>query len=160
MLLSMAKYFAQHKDNLRYSVAFIAFSGEEIGLLGSKYYTEHPVFPLTQIKFLVNMDIMGTGDEGITVVNSTIYKTAYNDMLKINDSLHLLKELKPRGPTSNSDQYFFYTKHVPSFFIYTMGGIKAYHDIYDRRETLPLTNFDDVFHLLIHFTDDICKRRF
>ncbi|HTB07548.1 MAG TPA: M20/M25/M40 family metallo-hydrolase [Bacteroidia bacterium] len=160
MLLSMAKYFAQHKENLKYSVAFIAFSGEEIGLLGSKYYTEHPLFPLNQIKFLVNMDIMGTGDEGITVVNSTIYKAPYNDLLKINDSLHLLKELKQRGPTSNSDHYFFYTNHVPCFFIYTMGGIKAYHDIYDRRETLPLTNFDDVFHLLIHFTDDICNRRF
>jgi len=74
--------------------------------------------------------------------------------------LHLLKLIKPRGATSNSDHYFFYTKHVPDFFIYTMGGIKAYHDIYDRRETLPLTNFDDVFHLLINFADDINNRRF
>ena len=37
---------------------------------------------------------------------------------------------------------------VKAFFIYTMGGIKAYHDIYDRSETLPLTNFEGVFNLL------------
>lgn len=160
MLLSLARYFGQHKENLKYSLVFIAFSGEEIGVLGSKYYTEHPLFPLSKIRFLVNMDIMGTGDEGITVVNGPVYDTPFKDLKRINDSLHLLKEIRPRGATANSDHYFFYIKHVPDFFIYTMGGIKAYHDIYDRRETLPLTNFDDVFKLLINFTDDICNRRF
>ncbi len=138
----------------------MAFSGEEIGLLGSKYYTEHPLFPLSNIRFLINMDIMGTGDEGITVVNGTIYNRAFNDLVKINDTLQLLKLIKPRGETANSDHYFFYKNHVPSIFIYTMGGIKAYHDIYDRRETLPLTNFDEVFKLLIQFTDDINEHRF
>ena len=160
MLLSLAKYYSQHHDSLRYSIAFMAFSGEEIGLLGSKYYTEHPLFPLANIRFLINMDIMGTGDEGITVVNATIFKSAFDDMVKINDQQHLLKLVKPRGETANSDHYFFYKAHVPSFFIYTMGGIKAYHDIYDRRETLPLTNFDEVFKLLRLFTDDINQRKF
>jgi aminopeptidase YwaD len=160
MLLSLAKYYSIHYENLRYSIVFIAFTGEEMGLFGPKYYVEHPLFPLSNIKFEVNMDIMGTGEEGITVVNAPTYDAAFHDLQKINDSLHYLKLIKPRGATSNSDHYFFYTKHVPDFFIYTMGGIKAYHDIYDRRETLPLTNFDDVYHLLIHFTDDICKQRF
>lgn len=103
---------------------------------------------------------MGTGDEGITVVNGAIFHIPFNDMVRINDSLHLLKQVKPRGATSNSDHYFFYSHHVPSFFIYTMGGIKAYHDIYDRRETLPLTDFDNVFKLLLNFTDDINNHRF
>ena len=159
MLLSLAKYYAAHKDSLRYSIAFMAFSGEEIALLGSKYYTEHPLFPLANIRFLINMDIMGTGDEGITVVNGTIYKNAFNDLVKINEDHHLLKLIKLRGETSNSDHYFFYKNHVPSIFIYTMGGIKAYHDIYDRRETLPLTNFNEVFKLLIEFTGDIEGRK-
>jgi aminopeptidase YwaD len=160
MLLSLAKYYSRHTDSLRYSIAFIAFSGEEIDLLGSKYYTEHPFFPLSKIRFLINMDIMGTGNEGITVVNGTIFKNAFNDLIKINDSLHLLKLIKPRGETANSDHYFFYKNHVPSFFIYTMGGIKAYHDIYDRRETLPLTDFNQVFKLLQQFTLDINNREF
>lgn len=160
MLLSLAKYFSVHKENMRYSIAFIAFTGEEMGLFGSKYYTEHPLFPLNNVKFEVNMDIMGTGDEGITVVNAPTYNAAFRDLNHINDSLHLLKLIKPRGPTSNSDHYFFYVHHIPDFFIYTMGGIKAYHDIYDRGATLPLTNFDDVYHLLINFTNDINNRRF
>jgi aminopeptidase YwaD len=160
MLLSLAKYYATHKDSLRYSIAFMAFSGEEVALLGSKYYTENPLFPLSNIRFLINMDIMGTGDEGITVVNGTIYKSAFNDLVKINDQQHLLKLIKPRGETANSDHYFFYKANVPSIFIYTMGGIKAYHDIYDRRETLPLTNFDEAFKLLIQFTADINQRKF
>ncbi len=160
MLLSLAKYYSAHKENLRYSIAFIAFTGEEMGLFGSHYYVEHPLFPLSNIRFEVNMDIMGTGEEGITVVNATTYDGAFHDLLKINDSLHYLKLIKPRGATSNSDHYFFYAHHVPDFFIYTMGGIKAYHDIYDRRETLPLTEFDNVFNLLLHFTDDICNRKF
>jgi aminopeptidase YwaD len=160
MLLSLARYYSTHKESLKYSLVFIAFTGEEMGLYGSKYYTSHPLFPLTAIKFELNMDIMGTGDEGITVVNAPTYNAAFKDLQKINDSLHLLKLIKPRGPTSNSDHYFFYTNHVPDFFIYTMGGIKAYHDIYDRRETLPLTDFDNVFKLILQFTDDICNQRF
>lgn len=160
MLLSLARYYSTHKEGLRYSIVFIAFTGEEMGLYGSKYFTEHPLFPLNNIKFEVNMDIMGTGDEGITVVNGPIYSAAFKDLNRINDSLHLLKLIKPRGETSNSDHYFFYRKHIPDFFIYTMGGIKAYHDIYDRRETLPLTEFDNVFKLLQLFTDDICKQKF
>lgn len=160
MLLSLAKYYAQHRDSLRYSIAFIAFSGEEMGLLGSKYYTEHPLFPLSNIRFLVNMDIVGTGDEGIMVVNGAVYKSAFNDMVNINDRQHLLKVVKARGEAANSDHYFFYQAHVPSVFIYTMGGIKAYHDIYDRRETLPLTDFDEVFKLLRQFTYDINYNRF
>jgi aminopeptidase YwaD len=160
MLLSLARYYSQHSDSLRYSVAFMAFSGEEIALLGSKYYTENPLFPLANIRFLINMDIMGTGDEGITVVNGTVYDAAFKDLVKINDEQHLLKLVKLRGETANSDHYYFYKNHVPDFFIYTMGGIKAYHDIYDRRETLPLTKFNEVYKLLLQFTEDINQRKF
>src|SRR5581483_5038369 len=97
---------------------------------------------------------------GVTAINASVYNKAYKDLVRINDSMHLLKEVKYRGPAANSDHYFFYKNHVPDFFIYTLVGIKAYHDIYDRRETLPLTEFDNVFRLLLNFTDDICNRRF
>ena len=58
MLLNLAKYYKAHPAN--YSIAFIFFSGEEAGLLGSKYYSEHPIFPLSKIKFLVNLVLLGT----------------------------------------------------------------------------------------------------
>jgi len=49
----------------------------------------------------------------------------------------------------------FHMKKVPCFFIYTLGGIKAYHDIYDKAETLPLTEFEDYFTLLTQFINQI-----
>ncbi len=155
MLLNLAKYYSEHPP--KYSVAFMAFGAEEAGLLGSKYYTEHPLFPLKQIKFLVNLDLVGTGDEGITVVNGAVLKNEFDALVKINEEKKYLKLVKPRAKAMNSDHYFFTEAGVKSFFIYTMGGIKAYHDIYDRPETLPLTEFEDLFKLLVDFTDQITK---
>ncbi|MGE3824646.1 MAG: hypothetical protein AB7G44_10500 [Bacteroidia bacterium] len=56
-----------------------------------------------------------------------------------------------RGKAANSDHYYISENGVPAFFIYTMGGIKAYHDVYDKPETLPLTEFQDLFRLLTDF---------
>ena len=153
MLLNLARYYAlpEHKPN--YSIAFIAFAGEEIGLLGSEYYTQNPLVPLKNTFFLLNMDIMGTGDEGITVVNGTVFKKEFDELVKINVTDHLLKEVKIRGKAANSDHYHFSEKGVKAFFIYTLGGIKAYHDVYDRAETLPLTKFEELFTMIIRFTD-------
>jgi aminopeptidase YwaD len=149
MVLNLAKYFSEHPS--KYSVAFICFSGEELGLLGSTYFVNNPLFSLDKIKFLVNLDIVGTGDEGIKVVNATEFKNQFDELVKLNDERHYLKVVSPRGKAANSDHYPFYMNGVPCFFIYTMGGIAAYHDIYDRAETLPLTKYEDLFKLLIDF---------
>lgn len=150
MLLNLCQYFSLHPQ--KYSVAFIAFAGEEAGLVGSKQYTEHPLFPLPQIKFLVNMDLMGTGDEGLMVVNGAIYDKEYNRLVNLNDEKKYLPQIKKRGKAANSDHYYFSEKGVPSFFFYTLGGISAYHDIYDKKETLPLTKFEQLFKLIVDFS--------
>ena len=132
---------------------FIAFGGEEIGLLGSKYFTENPVLTLSKIKFLLNFDLAGTGDEGIKVVNGTEFPKEFNLLKSINKQHDLLKDVFSRGSACNSDHCYFYKKGVPSFFIYTLGGIKAYHDIYDKYETLPFTFFEEyskLTHLFIN----------
>lgn len=152
MLLNLAKYYSMPEHKPKCSIAFIAFGGEEVGLLGSKYYTEHPLFPLKNIKFLLNMDIMGTGEEGITVVNGTLFKPEFEKLKQINTENDFIKDVKIRGKAANSDHYFFSENGVRSFFIYTMGGIKAYHDIYDRAETLPLNEFEDLFKMIIKFS--------
>lgn len=149
MMLELARYYTEHTPSC--SMAFMAFGSEEAGLVGSRYYTNHPLFRLSAIKFLINLDLEGTGDEGITVVNATTQSAAFDAMVKINEAAHYLPAVKARGPAANSDHYFFAQKGVPSFFIYTLGGIAAYHDIYDRPETLPLTKFSGVFHLLQDF---------
>jgi hypothetical protein len=153
LLLSLAKYYAKHPQ--KYSIAFLLFAGEEIGLLGSKYYTEHPVVPLKQIRFLTNTDLAGTGDEGITVVNATEFPKEFALMNKINDENKYLVSIGARGKAANSDHYWFTEKGVPAFFFYTKGGIAAYHDVFDKAATLPLNEQADLQQLLIKFNEGL-----
>lgn len=152
-VLTMAKYYAAHPQP--YTMAFILFSGEEPGLVGSKYFSEHPLMPLKNIRFLVNLDLEGTGIDGITVVNATEYPKEFSLLQHVNDQGHYLAKVNSRGKAANSDHYFFSEKGVPSFFMYTLGGIKAYHDIYDVSATLPLTAYENLFKLLIRFNDGL-----
>lgn len=153
MLLSMAKYF--QKNPSKYNLVFIGFAGEEAGLLGSKYYVEHPLADLKDIHFLVNLDIMGSGEEGITIVNATLLPKAFKLFTKINKKQKLLQAVKSRGPAANSDHYFFTQKGVPAVFIYTQGPNKHYHDIFDTYEDLSFAEYADLVELLIQFVKKI-----
>ena len=156
-VLSLAKYYAAHPQP--YTMAFILFSGEEIGLLGSKYFTENPLIPLKSIRFLINLDLEGTGIDGITVVNATIYPKEFNILKQINNQDDLLAKVNSRGEAANSDHYFFSKNNVPAFYIYTMGGIKAYHDIYDISATLPMNKYNDIFTLLLKFNAALMNKQ-
>lgn len=154
-LLSLAKYYAANPQP--YSMVFIGFSGEEAGLLGSKYFSEHPLINLGNIRFLVNMDILGTGDEGIMVVNATVYPKEFNILKQLNSSGGYLPKISSRGKAANSDHYWFTEKGVPAFYMYTMGGIKAYHDVFDISKTLPLNGYKGVFKLLTGFVKALAR---
>ncbi|GAB5526698.1 MAG: hypothetical protein Roseis2KO_45700 [Roseivirga sp.] len=149
MLLSLAKQYQTEKPE--YSTVFMAFGAEELGLLGAKHFVENPLFPLESIKFLINFDISGTGDDGIQVVNGKIYRDKFDKLVQLNEEQKLLAQVKIRGEACNSDHCMFHQKGVPGFYIYTLGGIQAYHDVYDRSETLPLTEFEDYFTLISEF---------
>jgi hypothetical protein len=153
--LSLAKYYGAHPQP--YSLAFIFFAGEEAGLLGSKYFTENPLLPLKNIRFLVNLDLEGTGIEGITVVNASVYPTEFNLLKQINAKYNYLVKINSRGKAANSDHYFFSEKGVPAIFIYTLGGIKAYHDVYDIDATLPLNEITNEFNLLLKFNEALMR---
>jgi hypothetical protein len=155
-LLSLAKYYGAHPQP--FTMAFICFSGEEAGLLGSKYFTENPLIPLKNIRFLINLDLDGTGIEGITVVNATIYPQEFAALKQINNTNNYLVKVNPRGKAANSDHYYFTEKGVPAFFIYTLGGIKAYHDVFDISATLPLTEYADLFKLIVKFNSSLMQR--
>ena len=153
LLMNLAKYYAVHPQS--YSIGFILFAGEEIGLEGSKYFTENPLVDLKHIRFLINTDLAGTGEEGITVVNATEFPKEFEWLKKINEENILLAAVNARGKAANSDHYFFSEKGVPAFFFYTLGGIKAYHDIFDKAVTLPLNEHDDLFKLMIKFNEKL-----
>ena len=151
MLLDMARHYSLPENKPPYSIVFMAFGAEEIGLQGSKFFTEYPLFPLEQIRFLINVDLAGTGDEGITVVNATIFEEQFSLLQQINQQSQLLPQVNKRGQACNSDHCSFHEKGVPCFFIYTLGGTTAYHDVFDKAETLPLTEYEDYFKLLTRF---------
>lgn len=153
VLLNLIKYY--HENPPKYKTLFIFFAGEEAGLIGSKYFVDSKVIDLKKIKFLLNLDLLGTGDDGIMVTNGYVYEKEFNMLNDINKEKNLVKEIKRRGKAHNSDHYWFTEAGVPSFFIYTLGGIKAYHDVYDVEKTLPLTDYVDVFKLLTEFVSKL-----
>tara|TARA_B100000508_G_scaffold141096_1_gene146910 strand:- start:148260 stop:149537 length:1278 start_codon:yes stop_codon:yes gene_type:complete len=153
MLISMADYFRENRT--KYNMLFIAFAGEEAGLVGSKYFVENSPIEMKKIKFLLNLDIMGSGERGITVVNGAVLKKPFKKLKKINQKRGYLKQVKKRGETQNSDHHYFYQEGVPSFFIYTMGGNTHYHDVYDTYEELGFAAYNDVVKLLIDFVEKL-----
>ena len=123
--------------------------------MGSKYFTENPLIDLKKIRFLLNTDLAGTGEEGITVVNASEHPTEFGWMQNISSENKLLAAVNPRGKAANSDHYWFSEKGVPAFFFYTLGGIKAYHDVFDRAETLPLATHENLFQLIKKFNEKL-----
>ncbi len=146
MLLSLAEHFK--KDPPKTNILFVAFAGEEAGLKGSEWFiTDRPI-DFARIKMVINLDLNGTGEEGITVVNATAQKAVYDQLVAINTKTQALPQVKSRGPACNSDHCPFVMKGIPAIFIYTMGGVSYYHDVLDRPETLPLTKFDALYRTL------------
>jgi aminopeptidase YwaD len=154
-LLSLAKFYAQNPQP--YSIAFICFAAEEAGLIGSRYFTENPLIKLANIRFLLNVDLVGTGETGATVVNATVYPKEFSLLKHLNDVGKFLTKINSRGKAANSDHYFFSEKGVPAFFLYTQGGISAYHDIHDRAETLPFTVYEKLFKLIVGFNTSLMQ---
>ncbi|QIX61218.1 M28 family peptidase [Hymenobacter sp. BT18] len=157
MLLELAAYFAQPAHRLRYSVAFIGFSGEEAGLLGSQFFVHQPTFPLANIRFLLNLDLVGTGAEGITVVNGKVHAAEFQLLQQLNSESGAIGSIAARGQAANSDHFPFSEYHVPAFFWYTRGGTVAYHDVHDQAPQLPLTLFPQVFDLAKRFLTKITR---
>lgn len=149
MMLDLAKHFS--KKGSDYTLLFIAFAAEEAGLLGSLYYTENPIVPLKQIKLLLNLDLMSTGDKGMMVVNGTEFPDLF-DQLKFQNSIgSYLPSIQARGKAANSDHYYFSEKGVKALFFYLMGEYHAYHDVEDDYEALTYSKYNESFELIADF---------
>jgi hypothetical protein len=153
-VLDLADYYSKNKPE--YSIAFMLFFGEEAGLFGSSYYVMNPLFDLSKIKAVINLDMVGTGDDGITIVNGSAedYKEIWNLFDKINNENEFFTEIKARGESANSDHYPFHAMGVKAVFIYTMGGKTYYHNPKDKPETLTYTGYNQLFGLLTKFVEE------
>lgn len=155
MMLDLIRYYK--KNPPEFSVAFMAFTGEEAGLFGSYYYTEHPAFPLQQISVLLNLDLMGTGDKGVTVVNATLFQKDFQDMQMINLENNYLPAVYPRDKARNSDHYYFSEHGVKAFFFYLMGEFPAYHDVFDTPEVVTFSRYAEAFSLIRDYANSRMK---
>lgn len=156
MMLDMASTYA--KNPAPYSVAFIAFGGEEAGLVGSYHWVKKTTqyLPLDKIRFLINMDLMGSGVEGIMAVNGSVFKEEFELLKNINEKQQYLVAVKERGKAANSDHYFFTEAGVRAFFFYLMGSYHHYHDVEDNAENLRLgVHYDQSFKLIQRFAGEL-----
>ncbi len=151
MVMSIARSFAQRKSQPHYTLVFVLFSGEEMGLVGSSYFVENPPIDLKKVKLVINLDMVGSGDKGITVVNGRNNPAIMNLLNSINQQNNYLPDIAVRSNAPNSDHYPFTQAGVNAIFIYTRGQYKEYHNIYDRPSKLPLNKFSQLTKLLITF---------
>lgn len=150
VLLDLAKYYA--KNPAEHSVVFIFATGEEVGLLGSKFAAENPYIDLEKVKFLFNLDMCGTGATGVAVINGLKEPEAGKLLQEINNENQWFIKVFLGEESCNSDHCHFVQKGVPAHFLFTYGcEYNEYHTIYDNGKDLPFTKHIDFCNLLKEF---------
>jgi hypothetical protein len=122
-LLELAQAFSARKHNLKRSLLFISFSGEELGLLGSAYYVKNPTIPLERIVTMLNMDMIGRLNNRRLIVYGIGTSPGFESIVKRHnavsggDSIFVLNLVKDGfGPSDHSS---FYGKQIPVFHFFT-----------------------------------------
>ncbi len=127
----------------RRSVVFVAFAGEEVGLMGSAYMAMRAPIDLKKIRLLVNLDLVGSGKDGIMVQGVDGHEETWSEIQKINeDFFHF--ELGMRPNSANSDQYYFHRLGVPAFFMYAYNGTIPYHSPADTADQIDAAVIENV----------------
>ncbi|MBC8768598.1 M28 family peptidase [Arenibacter sp. BSSL-BM3] len=138
-LLEIGEKLWAHRAELKRSVLLVAFGAEEQGLLGSKYFADNPVVPLSNIKLMINMDMVGRLNEA-----KQVYMGGAGTFP---GGVELMKELGPplglspvihAGSVGGSDHVSFYKKNISVLGIHT-GGHPQYHT---PEDTVDLINFE------------------
>jgi hypothetical protein len=129
---------------------FIAFSGEELGLFGSKYFTEHPTIDLSAVDYMINMDMVGRLNDSTKVLTVGGYGTSptWSKVLPGNSDKQLLVLKYDSSGTGPSDHTSFYRKNIPVLFYFT--GLHAdYHKPSDDADKINYSGERIiVYHLL------------
>lgn len=157
MLLDLARHFSSGKKPY-YTVAFMLFSGEEAGLMGSRHYVNHPLFPMEKIKLVINLDMVGTGQQGVILFNAPQRPLEAAIVQKINEEKHYMKEVEERTGSANSDHWPFNEKDIPAIFFLTKGRAGGGHNIFDTPDKLPLYGYENLFKLVIDLTKELQKQ--
>ncbi|HWY13305.1 MAG TPA: M20/M25/M40 family metallo-hydrolase [Bacteroidia bacterium] len=137
-VLELARYFSENKISEKLNFLFMCFSGEELGLIGSKKWCDAPTFPLEKISYMINMDMIGRLNDStkkliIYGVGTSPVWVPIIDSIK--SSFSIKKDSAGIGP---SDQTSFYLKDIPVLHFFT-GQHEDYHKPSDDAEKI---NYD------------------
>ncbi|MBD1420264.1 M20/M25/M40 family metallo-hydrolase [Sphingobacterium chuzhouense] len=155
-LLELARHYSNNAITEPFNLLFIAFGAEELGLVGSRYFTENPTIPLENIHWMLNMDMIGryNADNGVAVIGygtsskfSAIFENITSD-IKFNLS---------RDGNGGSDQTSFYKKNIPVLFFHT-GGHEDYHKPGDDPEKIDYEALESILKLEIDVIDNSMKQ--
>jgi aminopeptidase YwaD len=134
---ALADFFASGPRPRR-SLLFIAFTGEELGLLGSAWYVKHPAVALERTVAMVNMDMIGRlREDKLTVIGSGT-SPAWDALLDAVNAESRFKLARTAGGFGASDQQSFYAAKIPVLFFFT--GVHA--DYHRPGDTADKINFE------------------
>ncbi len=150
-VLELARSFSLGKPKPRRSIVFIAFSGEEEGLLGSNFYVNHPVVPLASTVAMINMDMIGRLKDNKLIVGGIGTAQGWREMITDANQHYIVSmvQLGTTRPTTQdlfaltlnedgygpSDHSSFYAKQVPVLFFWT-GTHEDYHKPSDTADKI------------------------
>lgn len=157
MVMDLARHYKAGKKPY-YSVAFMLFSGEEVGLMGSKHYVNNPMFPLDKIKLVINLDMVMTGQDGVLLFNGNVRPNEAAIVEKINEEHHYMKNVENRDAAANSDHHPFHEKGVPAIFFLTKGPSGRGHGPDDTYDKLPLFAYENLFKLVVAIPEELRKQ--
>jgi len=137
-LIELAFLLKKSKSK-NYNYLFTAFSAEELGLNGSKYFVENPTIPLTSINYMINMDMVGRMNDSTKAITVGGYGTSpsWNPLFRANESKYFTIKFDSSG-TGPSDHTSFYRKDIPVLFFFT-GLHTDYHKPSDDADKINFT---------------------
>ena len=155
--IEIAEKFALTDNGNRRSIIFAGFSGEESGLLGSKYFTENPPVDLSKVNAMINLDMVGRlRDSGSLQVGgigtSPILKDLIVSLVDTN-SINLSLSEEGSGP---SDHSAFYGKDIPVLF-FTTGAHLDYHTPSDTWEKLNYQGMAGVSDIIFNVAEKLAN---
>ena len=153
-LLELAQYFAANPQ--KRSLIFMAFSGEELGLLGSAYYTNHPIIPLEKTVAMLNMDMIGRLREDHLSIGGVDTSPIWHPLLEELNREAGFNLALDGGGFGASDHSSFFAKKIPVLFFFT-GMHREYHTPADKPETINAPGAARVARLVANVTEYIAN---
>ena len=157
-MIELAEKLAANKENMLRSIIFMAFGAEEMGIVGSKFFTENPLVDLSRIKVMINIDMVGRlKEDSILQIGGTGTSLEGESILKdyaIGRDFNLALSPEGYGP---SDHASFYGKDIPVFFFST-GAHIDYHTPGDNIEKINFKGLKSISDYIFNVTMDIANR--